>query len=85
MITVSRGLKMPSTAGWAWGIGRTGADTITSRTLATLMPYRLPSMVNSMISISLVPVSKRIPFLLFSILRLPPFSFIVGRAVHAPW
>ena len=60
--TVSRGLKIPSTAGWAWGIGFTGADSMISRTFATLMPYKFPSMVNSMISISLVPDSSKIPF-----------------------
>ena len=38
VMTASRGLKMPSTAGWAWGISFTGADMMISRTLATLMP-----------------------------------------------
>lgn len=33
VITISR-VKNPSTAGWAWGIGCTGADSIISRTLA---------------------------------------------------
>lgn len=58
--TRSLGLKIPSTAGWTCGMAFTGADSMISRTLATLMPYRFSLMVNSMISISLVPVSNRI-------------------------
>ena len=38
VITRSLGLKMPSTAGWEWGMAWTGADIMISRTLATLMP-----------------------------------------------
>ena len=64
--TSSLGLKMPSTAGWAWGMGLTGAAIMISLTFATLMPYRFPLMVNSMISISLVPDSSRIPVLCIS-------------------
>ena len=74
VITVSRGLKIPSTEGWAWGMDLTGADRIISLTLATLMPYKLSSMVNSMISISLVPDSKRIPLLCTSAIADTPHS-----------
>ena len=80
VITTSRGLKIPSTAGWAWGITFTGADIIISRTLATLMPYRLPSMVNSIISISLVPDSKRIPLLCTFAMFDTPHSISDGAA-----
>ena len=52
----------------------TGADRIISLTLATLMPYKLSSMVNSMISISLVPDSKRIPLLCTSAIADTPHS-----------
>ena len=38
VMTASRGLKMPSTAGWAWGMCFTGAEIRISRTFATLMP-----------------------------------------------
>ena len=38
VMTTSRGLKMPSTAGWAWGMCFTGAEIRISRTFATLMP-----------------------------------------------
>ena len=74
VITASLGLKMPSTAGWAWGMTLTGADKMISRTFATLIPYRLPSMVNSIISISLVPDSKRIPLLCTSAIADTPHS-----------
>ena len=72
--TASRGLKMPSTAAWAWGMGFTGAEIMISRTLATLMPYRLPPMVNFMISISLVPDSSRISCLLSSLIPMHSLS-----------
>ena len=36
--TRSRGLKIPSTAGWAWGMAFTGAFMMISRTFATLIP-----------------------------------------------
>ena len=39
-----------------------------------VMPYRLPSMVNSIISISLVPDSKRIPLLCTSAISDTPHS-----------
>ena len=39
----------------------TGSETRISFTLATLIPYRLSSMVNCMTSISLVPDSSRMP------------------------
>ena len=70
--TVSRGLKIPSTAGWAWGMGLTGAEIMISLTFATLMPYRFPPMVNSMISISLVPDSNRI------------FSLCISAMINTP-
>ena len=52
---------MPSTAGWAWGICFTGWETRISLTFATLMPYRLSLIVNSMTSISFVPDSSKMP------------------------
>ncbi len=74
VMTMSRGLKIPSTAGWAWGMALTSADIMISRTLATLIPYRFPLMVNSMISISLVPDSRRIPLLCSSAIADTPIS-----------
>ncbi len=81
LITVSTrslGLKMPSTAGWTWGMAFTGADSIIYRTLATLMPNRFSLIVNSMISISLVPDSNRI-LLLFCPVTLIPFAVLALR------
>ena len=60
------------------GMGFTGAEIMISRTLATLMPNRLPPMVNFMISISLVPDSSRMPCLFSSIIANTPFHLVRG-------
>ena len=82
VITVSRGLKMPSTDGWDRGMGFTGSEIMISSTLATLIPYKFPLMVNFMISISLVPDSSKTPCLSSFMFR---YSLPFPALIADPW
>lgn len=56
-------------------MGLTSSESMISRTFATLIPNRLSLMVNSMISISFVPLSNKIPF--FFSLSIPYPNFLL--------